>query len=233
MDFDKQLSEEQCQYLFAKMFGNIWTCPELEKIVFPGGFKNSKAFDNFQSRNLISLQNESCAVTEFQFIAEYFGNSLWEIFSNNHTVFSIENNTEFSIGSWRGSGSFIAGFIEKQNKELQFDYMAFYMGHFHEDAEAKNSYEFIFSKLSEHGFDWNYEYPSIGMVDFSPNKPDNHADYNANQSLENEISKNNFLDLINKINEEQKDKINKAPTPAIIIAYANIYKKYPEGWEDI
>ena len=168
--------------------------------------------------------------TKLYFLANFFGDSLWDVFSNNHTVFSVEDRTEFSIGSWRGSGSFIASFIEHQNCELQFNYLDFYMGHFHENQETKSSYEFIFKQLKNNGFDWQYEYPQLGIVDFTSTKKDI-ASYNPNEAMEAEQNKNDLLKRIEDINEETKQDIQSSATTAIILAYTNVYGGYPHGWD--
>jgi len=231
MEFEKQLPDDLCEQYFQTMFGNIWDKDKLKSILFPNGFTNSNAYKTFLNGN-DALHKGEQDETELYFLAHFFGNSLWEVFSNNHTVFMVDDYTDFSIGSWRGSGSFIADFIEKQNKELRFDYMDFYMGHFKDEPETKWGYEFIFSQLKHHGFDWKYEYPQLGIIDFSGNKKEDMTTYNPNKVLKDENSKKEMHNLIDKLNEERKNEIQQSPTPTIIIAYGNIFGKYPLGWNE-
>jgi hypothetical protein len=107
------------------------------------------------------------------------------------------------------------------------------MGHFHENAETKSSYEFIFTQLKKFDFDWHYEYPALGVLDFSKPKETKLSAYNPNTALEEELSKQEFFHQLSEMNAEVKGKIQKGFTPVIIIAYANIYGKYPDGWEGI
>ncbi len=231
MEFDKQLPEESCEVYFQKMFKNIWMQDVLELILFEAGFKNSNAYDDVlkQNNKLAELGKQA---TELEFLADYFGCSLWEAFSNNNTVFSINNYAEFSIGSWRGSGRFIASFIERKNKDLQFNYVAFYMGHLENKPEAKKSFEFIFNQLKNNGFDWQYEYPQLGIADLSSTKQEVFSSYHPNEAIEKENSKKNLLQLIEEINTDRKKDSQASATPAIIIAYANIFGKYPLNWEN-
>jgi hypothetical protein len=180
---ENTLDEKICGKYFEKMFDNIWEQKSLENILFLNNYKLSESYKHFVERNKEG--------TDLEFLAGYFGNCLWGIFSNNHSVVT-QNGIEFDIGSWRGAGGFIADFINKHINKNCFDYMDFYMGHFgifdNADAETKTGYQFIFSKLKEYDFDWQYEYPGMRIIN--------------------------------------------SPTPAIIIAYANVFGKYPNGWID-
>ncbi len=232
MDFENQLTEQQCFEYFNKMFENIWDENTLEKIIFPNGISDAAVFKNFNENS----KNDSIVKCKLSFLAGYFGDSIWDIFSNNHTVYSGSDILEFSIGSWRGAGSFIAEFIESKNPDLKFDYMDFYMGHsFFKDSdggEAKRSYQFIFEQIKKNGFDWIYNYPALGMVDFSKSGKDLLTTYNPNKAMEEELNKEKLKNSIDEINAETKNKINKASLPSIIVAYANVFGKYPQGWEE-
>jgi hypothetical protein len=202
----------------------------LEKIIFPGSFPVSAAYRHFIESN--QSWGPERQLSELEYLAGYFGDSLWNIFSNNHTVITLDG-TRFSIGSWRGSGDFIAEFINEKIESACFDYMDFYMGHFHEDPETKPGYQYIFTRLKELQLDWQYEYPSLGIVDFSQHRTADPADYDPNKVLGEEIAKKNVSDTIDRINAEWKDKINSSSIPVIITAYANVYGQYPAGWEAV
>ncbi len=70
--------------------------------------------------------------------------------------------------------------------------------------------------------DWQYEYPSLGMVDFSQHRTADPADYDTNKALGEEIAKKNIADTIDAINTEWKEKSNSSSIPVIITAYANM-----------
>jgi hypothetical protein len=173
--------------------------------------------------------------TDLEFLARYLGDCLWGVFSNNHSVVTQED-VEFNIGSWRGAGGFIADFINKHIHKKSFDYLHFYLGHSNyfdsTHAEAKAGFQFVFSKLKAFDFDWHYEYPSMGVVDFSQQDESDLEAYDSTEKVEKEIAKQNLADALDTINHERKKEIMNAPTPPIIIAYANVFGKYPEGWID-
>ena len=225
-EFDKQLSDKGCTEWFKKLFGGIWNQLSLEEIIFLNKETKTKYYDDLLKRNNEANRQES----SHESVAGFLGNSLWDIFSNNHAVYLIDEGSGFSIGGFRGSGSFIAEFIESESKELRFDYMDFYMGHFGNENNTDKSHEFIFKKLKENGFDWFYAYPELGVIDFSKNTDDKMEGYNPNKSLEDEINKQDFLKVIDKINEDTFNSIQNSPLPTIIRVYIKVFNKFPEGW---
>ena len=226
MEFQNKLSDEACIEWFKKLFGRIWNQSGLEEIIFLDGIKKVDYYNALSEKNN-ELKKEE---TKLSSLAGFLGNSFWDVFSNNHSVYLINGNVEFDIGSFRGSGSFLSEFIESENASLQFSYMDFYMGHFKETNDAARSYGFIFEQLKKNGFDWQYAYPELGIVDFSKAKEDRIEDYNPNKSLEDEIGKQNILKLINEINEETFNRIQNSPMPTIIRAYIKVFNKFPQGW---
>ena len=103
-------------------------------------------------------------------IVSIVGDCIWNIFSNNHTVFN-ENGESYHLGSWRGSGGFIADVINSLQlvPGKSFDYMDFYMGGVfsEERADLTLVYEFIFNRLQAKQLDWAYSFPQMGLVSFN------------------------------------------------------------------
>ncbi|MDQ3682976.1 MAG: hypothetical protein M3352_07890 [Bacteroidota bacterium] len=174
-------------------------------------------------------------------IVSIFGDCIWNIFSNNHTVLN-ENNESYDLGSWRGSGHFIADVINKLQlvPGKSFDYMDFYMGGFftEERADLTCVYEFIFEKLKAKNLDWEYSFPKMGLINF--NKEDDEKDvpenYNAAAAVKKQLEKEEHQNEINKL-QGSFDEIYKAEyeearykkPSAEVMAYFNIYRRYPKG----
>lgn len=174
-------------------------------------------------------------------IVSIFGDCIWNIFSNNHTVFN-ENSESYDLGSWRGSGHFIADVINSLQlvHGKSFDYMDFYMGNFfaQERADLTPVYEFIFEKLKAKNLDWEYSFPRMGRINFS--KEDDEKDvpenYNAAEAVKKQFAKEEHQNEINKLQEsfdeiyktEYEEALYKKPS-AEVMAYFNIYRRYPKG----
>ena len=174
-------------------------------------------------------------------IVSILGDCIWNIFSNNHTVFNA-NMESYDLGSWRGSGGFIADVINKLNivPNKSFDYMDFYMGGIftNERTDLTPVYEFIFKKLKAKSLDWNYSFPRIGLLSFN-NKEDDKDDienYNPEVAIKKQMETEQQQNEINELRqqfaeiykEEYEEARYKKPS-AEIIAYYIVYHHYPKG----
>jgi len=123
-----------------------------------------------------------------------FGDCIWNIFSNNHTVFN-ENGESYHLGSWRGSAGFIADVIYNLQhvEDKSFDYIDFYMGGIfsHERAELAPVYEFIFKKLKAKNLDWEYLFPRMGLISFNKDEDekDDIVNYSPEEAVEKQLEK--------------------------------------------
>src|SRR5260370_26318687 len=92
----------------------------------------------------------------------------YDIFSNNHEV-SSQRSKVYDLGSMRGSGSFIAEFLNNFFPAFNFsyDYIDFYMGSIfiRDRANMTPFYEFVFSKLKAKNCSWKYSFPRLYMAD--------------------------------------------------------------------
>ena len=180
-------------------------------------------------------------VEEHYEMVSIFGDCIWNIFSNNHTVFN-ENAESYDIGSWRGSGGFIADVINKLQlvSDQSFDYMDFYMGGIlsHERADLTPVYEFIFKKLSAKNLDWEYSFPRMGLISFrkDEDEKDDIANYNPEEAVKKQLEKEQQQNEIEKLQQQFEDIYNseyeearsKKPSPEVM-AYYNVYHRYPQG----
>lgn len=176
-------------------------------------------------------------------LLDVFGGCIWSVFSNNHTVTGSDGQ-EYDLGSFRGTGSFLASFIEKNYPEAPiFDYMDFYCADLliERRADVTPIYELIFSKLKEQGCMWSYSFPRIYLIDFSDAKetdnPDSPEAYDPNTALAEQLEKDKKKAEVKKLQQELdegyeqiKEQALYKPPPMIVQAYWNVYESWPEGW---
>lgn len=174
-------------------------------------------------------------------IVSIFGDCIWNIFSNNHTIFN-KNDESYDLGSWRGSGSFIADIINKLQlvSNKSFDYIDFYMGGIfrHQRADLTPVYEFIFKKLKVKNLDWEYSFPRMGLISF--NKVEDEkvdlANYKPEEALKKQLEKEQQQNETEKLQQQFDDMYNleyeearyKKPSQEVM-AYYNVYHHYPKG----
>jgi hypothetical protein len=185
------------------------------------------------------LKNEP--VDEQYEIVSIFGDCIWNIFSNNHTVFN-ENAESYDLGSWRGTGRFIADVINKLQLVTgkSFDYIDFYMGSIFakERADLTPVYQFIFKRLKAKQLDWQYSFPRMGLFSFNKEEDvkDDIENYNPAEAVKTHLEKEQQQNEINKL-QQNFDEIYKAeyeearykkPSPEVM-AYYNVYHHYPKG----
>lgn len=185
------------------------------------------------------LQNEP--VNEEYEIVSIFGDCLWNIFSNNHTIFN-ENAESYDLGSWRGSGGFIADVINKLQlvPGKSFDYMDFYMGNIFtkERADLTPFYKFIFKKLKAQRLDWEYSFPRMGLINLKKHEKekDPMENYDPSEAIKKQLEREQQQNEVNKLQQnfdeiyksEYEDARYKKPLPEVM-AYYNIYHHYPKG----
>lgn len=263
------LPDELLEPLFFELFGVI---PELKKEVMPDGFSNSELVHIFHPtagqqykeycqihENFETLFNkkrkseplktfeefvltiEDSNVEELYEIVHIYGDCLWDIFSNNHTVYN-ENYESYDIGSFRGSGRFLANVIDKMNlvPGRSFDYMDFYMGSFVAESRANlvPVYEFIFRILKAKNLDWEYYFPRTGIISFNrdENEKDDMTNYDPATALKKELErqkqKNELEELKQKLDNAYHEEFEKArykKPPQEVIAYFSVYGHWPKG----
>jgi len=111
--------------------------------------------------NLEDFENESLQVsgTPLEDLLNLLGDGVSSVFSENNNV-TAPNGAVYHLGSWRGSGGFIADFInEHYPVNDKYRYIDFYMGLLYEEDRAKCGVIFrhIFEVLKEEGCDWRFD----------------------------------------------------------------------------
>jgi len=180
---------------------------------------------------------------------ELLGDCLWLVFSNNHTVFDGEGKA-FDLGSFRGSGGFIADFLNEFHplSEGSFDYIDFYCAGAFTFGRADTApvFQLLFERLKSLGCDWEYSFPRIGIVDFSGLKEemdavnDGPAAYDPAKALEKELEKSARQQETDRLRaqldeayeQEFEDAKYKAPPPEVQ-AYRNVYGLLPNGFPQV
>jgi hypothetical protein len=179
------------------------------------------------------------------------GDVLWDVFSNNNDVVG-PNGELYDLGSFRGSGGFIAGYL---NDRLQaeagdtpgqeggrpFDYLDFYMGTlglFGGAADEKLGLAFyarVFERLREQQCDWHYAPPSIGLVRIGHPEEENEAPerYDPGAALAAEAEQDEeekqlaeFARQLAEANAEAFERAVREP-PLVVRAYREVYGQWP------
>ncbi len=186
-------------------------------------------------------QNNLDTINEREEFIYLFGLAVYDIFSNNHDVID-KNGETYSLGSMRGSGSFISNFINVSFDigEEKYDYMDFYMGttgYDDERIDLTQFYEFIFSKLKEKNCDWHYYFPRVGIVQFHKKETETPAaEYNPHDAILKEMEQkqkdlevNKFKEKLDDIFENEFEEAKFKPLIPLVQAYKNVFGFLPVG----
>jgi hypothetical protein len=92
-------------------------------------------------------------------VRDLVGMCLWDVFSDNHEVIDAAGRV-VDLGSFRGTGGFIADFINRELNAREYDYIDFYLGTIwvSQRADLTPVYEMIFRRLKALGLDWLYHW---------------------------------------------------------------------------
>src|SRR4029453_12193252 len=92
-------------------------------------------------------------------VRDLVGMCLWDVFSDNHEVIDAAGRV-VDLGSFRGTGGFIADFINRELNAREYDYIDFYLGTIwvSERVDLTPVYDMIFRRLKTLGLDWNYHW---------------------------------------------------------------------------
>ena len=174
-------------------------------------------------------------------IASIFGNCIWDIFSNNHTVFNRQFES-YDLGSARGSGGFIADVINELSlaPDHIFDYIDFYMGHSigKERADLTGVYAFIFQKLKDRNLDWEYSFPRVGIINLQQGeeKTDDPAKYDSDRAMQKQLKNmekekeiSQLHENLDRIYKEEYEKARYEKPDQEVVAYFKIYHHWPLG----
>jgi hypothetical protein len=265
---DNTESEKSCNELLAFIFSDY---PSLVKHIAPEGwdkslfkkFHNPTAEQQFEEykritdnlarlskkeaghydKTLVDIQNEYLdeKSKDPDECIDVLGNAVYDIFSNNHEVISSVGSA-YDLGSMRGSGGFIADFLNDFFKELNFnyDYIDFYMGStfMRNRADMTPFYEFVFKKLKEKDCTWKYSFPRLYIMDFRHlKKEQTPEEYDPQQAVLKEIEEKKDTERLEKIRQEMEEEYQKEleeaklnPPPIQVQAFVNVFGHLPEGF---
>ena len=175
--------------------------------------RQTELWDQAKTYLLKRAPNRSTADAEDdEDVLRVLGIVVWEIFSDNHEVSDAEGKI-FDLGSWRGSGGFIADFLNSRfapENTSWFDYMDFYGGfRGGHDPSLFPLYVYFFQKLKERKYVWRYSPPALYLVDLSPDKPEEDMqNYDPGSALLSDLQKG-----INKLRRKTHGKELRRETP--------------------
>lgn len=173
-----------------------------------------KTIKEFKQNNLNKIDEDY----EFHYI---FGLALFDIFSSENEVID-SNNKNYDLGSHRGSGSFIANYINfnyPQNEE--FDYLDFYLSpRIRERGSFWDLYKFIFKTLKTNNCDWVYFPYGIDLE-----KMEN--EFKLNFQIIESKGVNGIVKTRKVEFEENIDQIEKSKLNDLLKAYFFTYEKMP------
>ncbi len=178
-------------------------------------------------------------------IGELVGMCLWDVFSGSHEVVDGDGRV-LDLGSFRGSGDFLAETLNRQTGARKYDYMDFYMGTSWVAGRADLSpvYRMIFRRLQGRRLDWVYYFPKLHLIDFRPLKRaldgDREPDwvgYCPSDALAKEAEdaeRDRELAETRQALEEghrlEVEEALKRPPPTTVLAYRAVYGCFPRGW---
>ncbi len=175
-------------------------------------------------------------------LLDVYGGCIWSVFSNNHEVIDREG-TVYDLGSFRGTGSFLADFIEQQYPDApSFTYMSFYCADLFIErrADVTPVYELIFKRLAEQEFDWIYSFPRTYAISFDSAITEPDADpaiYDPAKAQADELKRKQRQEETSRLQkeldraaEEAAENARYQAPPMIVQAYRNVYGHFPQGW---
>ena len=178
-------------------------------------------------------------------LGELVGRCLWDIFSDNHEVLNSEGRC-VHLGSFRGSGGFIADFLNDEIGTQRYDYMDFYLGTLwvSQRADLAPVYEKIFRRLRAYGLDWEYHLPRLYAVNLRPprealDKADapEWSNYSPEKALaqereerERDEAHEELREILDKGHRDALEEAKHRPAPDTVQAYQRVYGRFPRGW---
>lgn len=175
-------------------------------------------------------------------VVELLGRTLWDIFSDNHSVVDAEG-VAYDLGSFRGSGGFIAEALNDRYPWLgrRYHYLDFYMGSalIGGRADLGPVYRWIFARLQAADCDWIYSFPRLYLIDFrgARRQADDELAYDPSEAVAAELEEAEHRKerdaLSRRLDEAHEEAVRHArekPLPATVAAYRDVFGALPEGW---
>jgi hypothetical protein len=182
-------------------------------------------------------------------VRDLVGDCLWDVFSDGHEVVALEDERMLSLGSFRGSGGFLAEYLNRKTGVEQYDYINFYMGTIWvaQRADLTPVYRMIFRRLRGRQLDWIYHFPRLHAIDFRPlkealdqNDEPDWLNYSPSEALAREEEQKEhdrkLAELRESLDEGYREAIEEAlnaPPPATVRAYDSVHGHFPRGWPPV
>jgi hypothetical protein len=153
-------------------------------------------------------------------VRELIGDCVWDIFSDNHDVVAPDGRL-VHLGSFRGSGGFVADLLNREVGDDRYDYIDFYLGTIwvSDRADLTPVYAMIFRRLARHGYDWEYTFPRLYAVRLA--EPDDSERDRRGTELD-EMLEDGHREALARAQDE--------PPPRTVEAYRAVYDRDPRGW---
>ena len=214
----EQLSQQECAAVLARLFPRGLAGEDVTAELAPEGWERSP---------LLAVSNRSVEQVQRE-VRELVGRCLWDVFSDNHDVIAPDGR-EVHLGSFRGTGDFIADLLNDEVGSRQYGYMDFYMGTIwiNDRADLTPVYAMIFRRLATHGYDWEYAFPRLYAVDFGRDRDDT-AD--LADRMEQDRQRAELHEILEEGHREALEIAKDRPPPATVAAYRQVYGDFPHGW---
>lgn len=173
-------------------------------------------------------------------VVDLVGRALWDVFSDNHTVF--DGAGEFHLGSFRASAGFLADEINVRYRRLgsRPDYLNLYMGTIgiNRRADLRPVYRWAFAGLRDAGCDWRYSFPRLYLVSFADDPvPADRLAYDPSAAVAAELEaaarerdRSEMQQRLDATYNKAVEQAKRRPPPAIVQAYHEVYGRWPRGW---
>ncbi len=259
------LSEEECGAALDALFAGGFAGPDVLQEIAPGGWAKSQLARVFHPtleqvfeerlalhENLESFrrkdggQSTSKEPTIDEVRAEWketpvepdreleslVGLCVWDIFSENHDVVAPDGRL-VHLGSWRAA---------------RYNYMDFYMGTslVSHRADLRPVYAMVFRRLMAAGFDWEYSFPRLHVVDLRPQREEldegkpraaEWAAYDPSEAMaveaedrEQDAEHDRIEGDLDRLYLESVEEAKSRPPPATVEAYRSVFGRFPRGW---
>jgi hypothetical protein len=175
-------------------------------------------------------------------VTEIVGESLWDIFSDNHNVVAADGRV-VDIGSFRAASAFLDQYLAGSKIQWDAGHMSrFYMGSIWISGRADLTpvYRMIFRRLKLLGADWEYFSPLLHLVDLShlsPAAEKKQGPYSPSEAFaRDQEERQQQVDLeharaeLEDAHKQARREAMAKPPPATVRAYQQAFDRNPKGW---
>lgn len=164
-------------------------------------------------------------------VVDLVGRVLWDVLSNNHTVF--DHRGQFDLGSFRAAARFLAEEVNVRYRQPgpRRDYLDFYLGTtgMGRAADLAAVYRRVFAGLRAAGGEWCYSFPRVYLVSFDRQGDPGDAPYDPSAAVAAE------LDAANRARErdEIQERLDAAHDEAVAPARRRLPPPIVQAYRDV